>query len=292
VDVNPIKLNKRVLLGLMGSEIQASRSPIMYEREGDAQGFRCLYQLIDLAKLKVGIEAIPELLRAAERLGFRGINITHPCKQAVMGSLSEIAEDAREVGAVNTVLFQEGKRIGFNTDWIGFFNSFKRGLSNPAMDRVVQFGAGGAGAATAYALLKLGARCVKVIEPDTARSNELMERMNSIFGEGRVCCSTDLKQALEDADGIVNATPIGMYGHPGIAFPAEMLRSQFWVAEVVYFPRETELLTAARAAGCQTLDGTGMAIYQAAAAFQHFFNTPPDMERMYKHFAEYDETGR
>jgi shikimate dehydrogenase len=80
-----------------------------------------------------------------------------------------------------------------------------------------------------------------------------------------------------------------MYGHPGVAIPAELLRNDFWVAEVVYFPRETDLLKNARAAGCRTLDGAGMAIYQAAEAFQHFFDRSPDVERMYKYFEAYDE---
>jgi shikimate dehydrogenase len=264
----------------------------MYEREAEAQGIRCLYQLIDLQLLKLGVGAISELLTAAERMGFRGINVTHPCKQAVMAFLDEIANDARQVGAVNTVIFREGKRFGFNTDWIGFFNSFKRGLPDAAIDRVVQFGAGGAGAATAYALLKLGARRITLLEPDVAKCNALTERMNSIFGSGRICCSSNLERALQDADGIVHATPIGMYGHPGIAFPAELLRAQFWVAEVVYFPRDTELLKQARSAGCRTLDGAGMAIYQAAAAFERFFERPPDVERMYEHFENYDQNSR
>ena len=290
--VNSKSSNEKVLLGLLGSGIQASRSPIMYEREAEAQDIRCLYQLIDLDVLELGADAIPELLSAAERMGFTGINVTHPCKQAVIASLTEVAEDAREVGAVNTVRFRDGKRIGFNTDWIGFFHSFKRGLPNAAMRRVVQLGAGGAGAATAYALLKLGAQFITLIEPDNHRSNALMQRLNVIFGNDRVHCSSNLEQALRDADGVVHATPTGMAGHPGSAIPADLLRSDLWVAEIVYFPRETELLKLARAAGCRTLDGAGMAVYQAAEAFQHFFDIPPDVGRMFKHFEDYDEIAR
>jgi shikimate dehydrogenase len=261
----------------------------MYEREAAAQEILCLYQLIDLDVLKAGVDAIPELLTAAERMGFTGINVTHPCKQAVIAHLHEIAEDAREVGAVNTVRFRNGRRIGFNTDWIGFYNSMKRGLPDAAINRVVQIGAGGAGAATAYALLKLGARCVTLIEPDSARSNALMERLNSIFGDGRVRCSNNLERALQVADGVVHATPTGMAGYPGSAIPAGLLRSELWVAEIVYFPRKTELLKQAQAEGCRMLDGSGMAVYQAAQAFQHFFDSAPDLERMFKYFEDYDE---
>ena len=257
MSANLYDANKKVLLGLLGAGIQASLSPIMYEHEADAQGIHCLYQIIDLQVLKLEKDAIPELLTAAERMGFIGINVTHPCKQAVVPFLTESSEDAREIGAVNTILFRDGKRIGFNTDWIGFFNSFRSGLPNASLNCVVQLGAGGAGAATAYALLKLGARNIALIEPDESKADSLIERLSQIFGDGRISSERNLEQALQDADGIVHATPIGMHGHPGTAVPAELLRSQFWVAEVVYFPRETELLKQARAIGCATLDGTG-----------------------------------
>jgi shikimate dehydrogenase len=292
MSTNPIDLNKRALLGLLGAGIQASRSPSMYEREAEANRIRCLYQIIDLEVLHLEMDSIPELLTAAERMGFVGINVTHPCKQAVMSFLTETSEDAREIGAVNTVLFRDGKRVGFNTDWIGFFNSFRSGLPNAALNRVVQLGAGGAGAATAYALLKLGARRIVLFERDEAKATALIERLSSIFGAGCISNGSNLEHALQAADGVVHATPIGMHGHPGTAVPAQLLRSQLWVAEVVYFPRETQLLKHARAIGCRSLDGTGMVINQATAAFQLFFGRPADRERMSRHFEDNDGDGR
>jgi shikimate dehydrogenase len=264
----------------------------MYEREAEANRIRCLYQIIDLEVLHLEMDSIPELLTAAERMGFVGINVTHPCKQAVMSFLTETSEDAREIGAVNTVLFRDGKRVGFNTDWIGFFNSFRSGLPNAALNRVVQLGAGGAGAATAYALLKLGARRIVLFERDEAKATALIERLSSIFGAGCISNGSNLEHALQAADGVVHATPIGMHGHPGTAVPAQLLRSQLWVAEVVYFPRETQLLKHARAIGCRSLDGTGMVINQATAAFQLFFGRPADRERMSRHFEDNDGDGR
>ena len=292
MSTNPIDLNKRALLGLLGAGIQASRSPSMYEREAEANRIRCLYQIIDLEVLHLEMDSIPELLTAAERMGFVGINVTHPCKQAVMSFLTETSEDAREIGAVNTVLFRDGKRVGFNTDWIGFFNSFRSGLPNAALNRVVQLGAGGAGAATAYALLKLGARRIVLFERDEAKATALIERLSSIFGAGCISNGSNLEHALQAADGVVHATPIGMHGHPGTAVPAQLLRSQLWVAEVVYFPRETQLLKHARAIGCRSLDGTGMVINQATAAFQLFFGRPADRGRMSRHFEDNDGDGR
>ena len=99
------------LVGLIGSGIQASRTPPMHEREGDAQGLRYMYKKIDLTQLGLGAEALPELLTAAERMGFAGLNITHPCKQTVIPLLHELSEDARALGAVNTVVLRDGRTV-------------------------------------------------------------------------------------------------------------------------------------------------------------------------------------
>ena len=285
------RLRSKLLLGLMGSAIQASRSPTMYEREGEAQGVRCLYQLLDLEVLKLDAGAIPELLKAAELMRFRGLNVTHPCKQAVMAHLTEIHADAKALGAVNAVILEDGKRIGYNTDWFGFHESFKRGLPDAALDHVVQFGAGGAGSATAYALMKLGVKRLTLIEPDEPKASALMERLNPLFG-GRIGISKDVAESVNSADGVVNATPLGMFGHPGVAVPKQLLRSSLWVAEIVYFPRDTELLQLARAAGCRTVDGSWMAVYQAAENFQMFFKMAPDVERMHRFFEEFEGPGK
>ena len=128
---------RSVLLGLIGQDIQGSRTPEMHMREGEAQGLRLDYRLIDLTKLGLGVEALPELLTAAQRMGFDGLNITHPCKQAVIPHLDELSDNARALGAVNTVILKDGKRIGENTDWSGFAEPFRRKMSDVALDRVV-----------------------------------------------------------------------------------------------------------------------------------------------------------
>jgi len=137
----------RLLLGLIGSGIQASLTPAMHEQEGEAQGLRVLYQKIDLDRLGLGVEALGDLLVAAERMGFAGLNITFPCKQAVIPLLHDLSEDAHQLGAVNTVVLCDGKRVGHNTDCSGFAEGFRRGLPGVKRDRVVQLGAGGARAA-------------------------------------------------------------------------------------------------------------------------------------------------
>lgn len=275
-----------VLCGLIGHGIQASLTPAMHEREGDEQGLRSQYKLIDLHALGLGAEALPELLQAAERMGFTGLNITHPCKQAVIPLLDELSPDAAALGAVNTVLLRDGKRIGHNTDWSGYAEAFRRNMEGVALDRVVQLGAGGAGAAVAHALLTMGVGQLSIQDMDPARAQALAASLSERFGAGRAVACADLPAAMAAADGLVHCTPTGMAAHPGLPLPAELLRPALWVSEIVYFPLETELLRTARALGCRTLSGGGMAVFQAVQAFRLFTGREPDPERMLRHFAE------
>ncbi len=280
---------RRLLLGLIGSHIQASRTPAMHEREAARHGLTCLYQLIDLDLPGRGPEALPHLLDSAERLGFAGLNITHPCKQKVMPLLSSVAEDAQALGAVNTVVFRDGERRGYNTDLPGFTYGFRRELPDAPLKNVVQLGAGGAGSATAYAMLKMDAGRVTLIDSEPEKAEALAGRLTQIFGEGRVAASNQLAASLENADGLIHATPTGAIGRPGMPLPESLLRPNLWVAEIVYFPLETELLTAARRLGCRTVDGGGMAVGQAVEAFRLFTGLEPDAERMRADFDSLSE---
>ena len=275
-----------VLAALIGKGIQASRTPALHEGEGAHQGLRLVYRLLDLDRIGVGVEALEELITGAERLGFAGLNITYPCKQAVIPLLHELSPDARALGAVNTVVLKDGKRIGHNTDCSGFAEGFRRGLPAVKRDRVVQLGAGGAGAAVAHALLSEGIGQLTVSDTEAVRAEALVADLNTHFGAGRAVACTDLAAEVAAADGLVNCTPVGMAKLPGTPLPVALLRPALWVAEIVYFPLETELLRAARAIGCRTLDGGGMAVFQAVGAFRLFTGIAPDAERMLRHFAE------
>jgi shikimate dehydrogenase len=273
-----------VLAGLIGAGIQSSLTPIMHEREGAEQGLRYIYKKIDLDQIGVGAEALPDLLLAAERMGFNGLNITYPCKQAIIPLLHELSDDARALGAVNTVVLKDGRRIGHNTDWWGFAESFRRGLSDAKRDAVVQLGAGGAGAAVAHAALTLGTGTLTVFDVDADRAAGLAADLSERFGAGRAVAGRDLAATVSKADGLIHATPTGMAKLPGLPLPAELLHPSLWVAEIVYFPLETELLKQARSLGCRTLYGGGMAVFQAVEAFRLFTGITPDAERMLKHF--------
>ena len=276
--------NNVVLAGLIGAGIQASRTPSLHEHEGDAQGMRYLYRLIDLDSLKLDSSALPDLLMAAERMNFTGLNITFPCKQAIIPLLDELSPEARGIGAVNTVVLKDGKRIGHNTDCLGFAEGFRRGLKGVAVNRVVQMGAGGAGAAVAHALLSEGVQQLSIFDVDIRRAQDLADNLNQHFGIGRAIAGYDLPSALAQADGLVNTTPMGMKKLPGMPVAVELLRAELWVAEIVYFPLETELLRNARALGCRTLDGGNMAVFQAVKAFELFSGVVPDAQRMLEHF--------
>lgn len=274
-----------ILVGLIGRGIQLSRSPALHEGEGARQGLTYIYRLIDLDVLGLGVDALPDLVTAARRFAFTGLNITHPCKQAIVPLLDELSTDAQELGAVNTVVFEsDGRSVGYNTDWSGFAESFRRELADVPRERIALFGAGGAGAAVAHALLTLEGGTLSIIDVDKPRAADLAADLCDRFGAERAVMASDPAEAVEAADGIVNATPIGMRGHPGMPVARELLRPDLWIADIVYFPIETELLRAGRELGCRTMAGGGMAVFQAADAFRRFTGIEPDVERMIRHF--------
>jgi shikimate dehydrogenase len=275
------------LVGLIGTGIGPSLSPPLHEHEADASGVRYLYRRLDLDDLGLQPTEVGALLTAVRLAGYDGLNVTHPCKQVVLEHLDELSDDAAALGAVNTVIFRDGRAIGHNTDWSGFARSFDRGLPDAPVDDVVLLGAGGAGSAVAHALLSLGTKRLTVVDLDGDRAAELAEALGARFGAGRAVSGdlARLPDALPGADGLVHATPTGMAGRPGLPLPAELLRPDLWVADIVYRPLETELVRTARGLGCRVLDGGGMAVYQAADSFRLFTGIEPDADRMLAHFA-------
>lgn len=257
---------------------------MLHVTEATAQGLDLSYDLIDLDARALTPSALPALLSEAEASGFRGLNITHPCKQRVIPLLDELSEDARQLGAVNTVLFSGGRRFGHNTDWSGFLESFRRGLPGAAIGTVLQLGAGGGGAAVAHAALRMGVGRLFLNDVDIRQAETLAEALNRRAGWDFAVATADLATAASIADGVINATPVGMDAHPGLPFDGGLLGSRHWIADIVYFPIETALLTLARSKGCRVLDGGGMAVFQAADAFRLFTGREPDAERMLARF--------
>ena len=275
---------RKLLIGLIGAGIQRSLTPAMQEQEAAHHGLRLHYQLIDLDRNALGAAALPMLIGAARTMGFAGLNITYPCKQAVIPLLDELSDEARAMGAVNTVVFRNGRATGHNTDGSGWAWALRRALPDADLSRVVLLGAGGAGSAIAHAALRLGVKHLVLVDRETDRAQALALALNALYGAGRVSADIDVARALTAATGLVHATPTGMTKLPGMPLPAELLHPGLWVSEVVYFPLETELLREARARACCVADGGGMAVGQAIGAFEHFTGCAADPVRVAAHF--------
>jgi shikimate dehydrogenase len=274
----------RLRAALVGCGIHASRTPGMHEAEGARLGLDYAYVLLDLDALDLPESALGDVLEAARRHGFAGLNVTHPFKQSIVPHLDELSEEAAAIGAINTVVFRTGRATGHNTDCWGFAESFRAAMQGADLDRVLLLGAGGAGRAVAHALLQLGAREILVYDIDRSRSAELCASIGSGHGSSRFIDVDDVADAAQEASGIVNTTPVGMTKYPGMPLPATALRPRLWVADIVYFPAETELLRAAAAAGCRTMSGRGMAVFQAVRAFDLIAGVRPDPQAMSRHF--------
>lgn len=274
-----------ILCGLVGSGIGGSRSPEMHEREGRALGLPLVYRILDSETVGFAEADLRQFLGMLPMLGFDGVNVTHPFKQAVVPLLDELSDAAARLGAVNTVLFRNGRTIGDNTDWSGYRAHFEAGLGAMPRSNVAMIGAGGAAAAVGYAHLDLGAARLAIFDPAAERAQALAARLGALFPNAEVTAATSAAEAIAGVDGVVQASPVGMLSHPGLPFDPALLSPEMWVSDVIYFPLETELLIAARAKGCATLNGGGMAVMQAAHAFALFTGHTPDIDRMLAAFS-------
>lgn len=276
------------LAGLIGAGVTPSLTPVLHEAEADHHGLRCIYRAVDLTVLGREPSDVGDLLRTGRDLGFNAFNVTHPCKQIVLGHLDEVGERAATLGAVNTVLIRGRRLCGYNTDVTGFGWALAHGLRGPDLTRVAQFGTGGAGAAVSYALLEAGVERLDLLDLDPARAADQVQRLSAHF-PGAHIEAHPVEMALDlvpAATGIVNATPIGMADHPGSALDLDLLHAGQWVADIVYRPLQTELIVGARERGCAVLDGGWMAVGQAVDAFELMTGRSADSERMRAHFLQ------
>ncbi len=270
--------------GLVGRGIGLSRTPAMHEAEGRALGIDYAYRLFDMDDPAMAGSTLAQVIETAEAQGFGGLNVTYPYKIEAIGHLHTLSDNARAVGAVNTIVFRDGRRAGHNTDLWGFAEGFRQGMQGAALGEILLLGAGGAGGAVAHALLSLGVGRLRIFDTDAARVASLIASLDARFGAGRATPADSPEDVAPTLDGVVNATPVGMAKLPGSPFPPALLRPAMWVADIVYFPLETELLASARAAGCRVLPGSGMAVYQAVRAFELFTGRRPDPARMRRTF--------
>lgn len=277
---------RQILVGLIGANITKSLSPVLHADAFRAAGIDGCYHLMDVDCLPG--RPLAQLFEAAKTIGFVGVNVTFPFKQQVIALLDDLDREAAQIGAVNTVtISSDGRTTGYNTDRSAFRRNFESGLgrSNAEGAKVVLVGAGGAGRAVAFALMDLGVADLAIHDRNMEQSKSLIRDLTVHYGSPRCRSVENLAREIAAADGVVNATPVGMLGIPGNPVPSSALRSDHWVADVIYTPLETELIKAAAARGARVLTGGGMCVYQGAEAFQLFTGIAPDVDRMHQTFA-------
>ena len=270
-----------VLVGLIGRGVGPSLTPPMHELEGARHGLRYIYRSIDLDAQSTDKASLKGLIGAARTLGFDGLNLTYPVKQTAVSLLDDMSPSARMIGAVNTVRWQDDRLIGYNTDVTGFRASLIDALGSAPLGRVVLLGAGGAGSAVCHAAAMQGVKRLTIVDVDRPRAEALAQDIASTHKQTVDAGTPDmLPELLAQADGLINATPMGMAHHPGSPVDPALLRPGMWVYDIVYRPVETALLAAARENGCRTISGLGMAMHQAADAFEIFTGEPADRQAM------------
>ena len=267
--------SRKFLTGLIGAPIAHSASPAMHEQAAAALGLRCHYQLIEVAG--AGPEQLRALLDGVRMLGFAGVNVTFPYKEAVVDLLDELAPEAAAMGAVNAVVVRDHRLIGHNTDTSGFARAAAPLVAESGHGPVALIGAGGVGKAIGFALAGLNVSGLRIYESERSRAERLASLLSAHPG---VMVADSIEQALQGAVGLVNATPVGMLPNRGTPVPDALLHDGLWVADAVYNPLWTPLLKAAKLKGARVMTGRELAIFQAADAFELFTGHAPSVEAM------------
>jgi shikimate dehydrogenase len=265
----------RFLIGLLGAPIAQSAAPAMHERAARALGLHCHYQLIEVAG--AGRSELKVLLEGVRRLGFAGINVTFPYKEAVLDLLDELSPDAARIGAVNTVVVRDGRLIGHNTDASGFARAIAPLVTASSHGAVALIGSGGVGKAIAFALAELGVSELRIFDSEPGKAAKLAARLQ---GQQKIRATDSVEDALRGAAGVVNGSPVGMLPDRDTPVPDGLLHAGLWVADAVYSPLWTPLLTAAKATGAKVLTGRELAIHQAVDAFELFTGHVPSAVEM------------
>jgi shikimate dehydrogenase len=272
---NPGASGRRVLAGLLGVPIAQSAAPAMHERAAEALDLRCHYQLIEIAG--AGRHELKLVLEGVRHLGFAGINVTFPYKEAVLDLLDELSPGAARIGAVNTVIVRDGRLTGHNTDTTGFARAIGPLVAAASRGPVAVIGAGGVGKAIAFALAGLGVSELRIFDSERAKAMQLAARLE---GHVKTKVTHSVEDALRGVAGLVNGLPVGMLPSHDTPVPDALLHAGLWVADAVYSPLWTPLLTAARAKGATVMTGRELAIYQAADAFELFSGLAPSIAEM------------
>ena len=259
--------------GVIGNPVEHSLSPAIHNAAFQELGLNFVY-------LAWKVEAIGDAVKGLRALGnFRGASVTIPHKVAVLPFLDDIESTARHIGAVNTIVSQNGKLLGTNTDATGALRALKEGSAPLSGEPVVLLGSGGAARAIAFALAaEAGVRRINLLGIDDQERRGLasdLMRKTAVQVTDALLDEQSLKTALAEAKVLIHCTPIGMAPKTGMScVPTHLLHSGLTIMDIVYNPRDTKLLADARAAGCRTISGLEMFLYQAAGQFERWTGEP------------------
>jgi shikimate dehydrogenase len=261
------------LAGVIGHPVAHSRSPALHGYWLKRYGLKGHYIPIDIAPLD-----LPELIRTLPRLGFVGLNVTIPHKEAILQIADIVTDRAALIGAANTLIFRkDGKIHADNTDGSGFIANLRQNAPHwvPGAGPAVVLGAGGAARAVVAALIEVGVPEVRLANRTRPRADAL----RSDFGAKiHVHEWVQAGNILDDAVTVVNTTSLGMTGKPDFRVPLARLNPQALVTDLVYTPLKTQLLIEAEAMGCTVIDGLGMLLHQAAPGFERWFGLRPEVD--------------
>ena len=266
------------LAGVIGWPVEHSLSPRLHGHWLERYAIDGAY-----VPLAVPPERFESALRALPALGFRGANVTLPHKEAALAACDQVDDGARRIGAVNTVVVENGRLHGSNSDGFGFMENLRAGAPGwrPEAGPAVVLGAGGAARAVVAALLDAGVPELRLINRTRSRA----EGLAADLGGGIACWSWDRRaEALADAGLLANTTTLGMAGQPPLELPLDGLAEGCLVTDIVYKPLETPLLAAARAKGNRTVDGLGMLLHQARPGFEAWFGRRPEVDAALRAF--------
>ncbi len=257
----------RLLLGLIGDNIAASSAPLLHRLAGNHHGVEVEYRRLVPAELGA---TLPEILKDCEDQGFTGVNVTYPYKEAVTEFVRIEDPAVRALGAVNTVLFGENPPSGFNTDHSGFMALYRAAFGDTAPGAVGVVGAGGVGRAIAFGLVRLGATRIHLLDRNAKQSVGLAEDLRKTHGGTEVMVCDNEETFAAGLDGVVNATPVGMHGLPGLPLSTERIAEASWAFDAVYTPVETDFLLHARSAGLNAVSGFELFLHQGIDAWKLF----------------------
>jgi len=269
---------KTRVCAIIGDPVEHSLSPVMHNAAFKELKLNLVYVAFTVTR-----NELKEAISGARILGFRGLNVTMPHKNAVMKYLDETDSTAKSIGAVNTILNDKGRLVGFNTDGIGAMRALKENGVSPEGKKLLLLGAGGAGKAIAFQAAQEVAELV-VLNRTSEKAEMLAEVLRKEFGKkvrGGSFSSELLKEEMKDADILVNATSVGM--HPDVnrsLVPRTLLRPDLSVMDIVYSPLETKLVMDAKAVGARVVSGLEMLVYQGAVSFEIWTNQPAPVEVM------------